>query len=116
MRHRYIGKKLNRKSSHRKLMFYNLSKQLIKYELIKTTLPKAKELRRYVEPLITKSKDISISSKRFVFRKINDKQIIRKLFTILSKRYLNRNGGYTKVLRYKYRKGDGAVLAIIKLT
>lgn len=115
MRHRNIGRYLNRSSSHRKAMFYNLSKNLIEHETIITTLQKAKELRRYVEPLITISKKNSVGSKRKIFKKIKDKKIINKLLLVLGKRYVNRPGGYTKILRYKYRKGDGAILAIIKL-
>lgn len=115
MRHKNIGRYLNRSSSHRKAMFYNLSKNLIEHETIITTLPKAKELRRYIEPLITISKNSSLINKRKIFRKVRDKKIINKLFLVLGKRYINRPGGYTKILRYKYRKGDGATLAIIKL-
>ncbi|HIH2762221.1 MAG TPA: 50S ribosomal protein L17 [Candidatus Azoamicus sp.] len=115
MRHRKIGRYLNRSSSHRKAMFYNLSKSLIKNELIVTTLQKAKELRRYIEPMITISKNYTLSNKREILKKIKDKKIINKLFLVLGKRYNNRPGGYTRILKYKYRKGDGATLAIMEL-
>lgn len=115
MRHRNTGRYLNRSSSHRKAMFYNLAKNLIKNELIITTLPKAKELRRYIEPLITLSKKDNLANKRVVLKKIHDKKLMTKLFLVLGKRYLNRHGGYTRILKYKHRKGDGAILAIIEL-
>lgn len=115
MRHRNTGRYFSRSSSHRKAMFYNLSKSLIKNELIITTLQKAKELRKYIEPLITISKNYTLSNKRNILKKINDKKIINKLFLVLGKRYVNRPGGYTKILKYKYRKGDGATLAIMEL-
>ncbi len=115
MRHRKIGRHLSRSSSHRKAMFYNLSQSLIKHELIITTLQKAKELRRFIEPLITISKNYTLSNKREILKKIKDKKIINKLFLVLGKRYADRAGGYTRILKYKYRKGDGAVLAIMEL-
>lgn len=115
MRHRNTGRYFSRSSSHRKAMFYNLAKSLIKNELIVTTLQKAKELRKYIEPLITISKTYTLSNKRMIFKKIKDKKIINKLFLVIGKRYVDRPGGYTKILKYKYRKGDGATLAIMEL-
>ena len=115
MRHRKSSGNFSRTSSHKKALFYNLSKFLIKYEFIKTTLKKAKELRRFVEPMITLSKNDTLSNRRHVFKKIRDKIIIRKLFLILGKRYINRNGGYLRIVKYKKRVGDGATLAIVEL-
>ncbi len=115
MRHRKISRHFSRTSSHRKIMFYNMSKSLIKHEIIVTTLEKAKELRRVIEPLITLSKIYTLSNKRLILKHIKDKIIINKLFNVLGKRYLNRPGGYVRILKYKYRKGDAAKLAIIEL-
>lgn len=115
MRHRKIGRYFSRSSSHRKAMFYNLSKSLIKNESIITTLQKAKELRRYIEPLITLSKIYTLTNKKEILKRIKDKKIINKLFLVLGKRYHDRPGGYTRILKYKYRKGDGAILAIMEL-
>lgn len=115
MRHRKIGKFLNRSSSHRKALFYNLSKNLIEKETIITTLPKAKELRRYIEPLITTAKKNTLAAKREIFKKIKNKNIVNKLCSILGKRYAERHGGYTKILKYKYRHGDAATLALMSL-
>ncbi len=115
MKHKITGRKLKRTSSHRKAMFYNMTKSLIKYESIKTTLPKANELRRYIEPLITLAKKDNLTSKRLIFKKIKDKNIIKKLFEITKKRYILRHGGYTRIYKYKYRNGDSAKMAIIEL-
>lgn len=115
MRHRKKGRKLNRTSSHKKAMFYNMSKSLIKYERIKTTIQKAKELRKYIEPIITTSKTNSLNNKRKILKKFKDKAIIKKLFKDIGIRFLNRNGGYTRIYKYKYRNGDGATMAIIEL-
>lgn len=115
MRHRKKGRKLSRTSSHRKAMFYNMTKSLIKHESIKTTIQKAKELRKYIEPIITTAKINSLNNKRKIFKKIKDKKIINKLFKNIGIRYLNRNGGYTRIYKYKYRHGDGATMAIIEL-
>ncbi|HFL8819420.1 MAG TPA: 50S ribosomal protein L17 [Candidatus Azoamicus sp. OHIO2] len=115
MRHRKSGKKLNRTSSHRKSMFYNMSRSLIKYETIITTLPKAKELRRFIEPLITLSKRNNLANKRAVLEKIKDKKILKKLFLVLGQRYINRSGGYTRIYKYQYRRGDAATMAVIEL-
>ena len=115
MRHKCRSKRFSRFSSHRKLMFYNLSKELIKHEAIKTTLTKAKELRRFVEPLITRAKIDTLANRRNILKKIKDKQIVNKLFYSLGKRYIKRCGGYLRILKYKYRHGDGAVLAFVEL-
>lgn len=115
MRHRNIGRYLSRSSSHRKALFLNLSKSLIKYGILKTTLEKAKELRRFIEPLITVSKIDSLTNRRFIFKKLRNKYIVHILFTEIAKRYLDRPGGYTRILKYKIRKGDNAKIAIIEL-
>lgn len=115
MRHRISGKKLSRTSSHRKAMLCNLSKELIKHETIKTTLVKAKELKRFIEPIITYSKVDTVSRRRHIFKKIRDKKLINKLFLTFGKKFLDRPGGYLRVLKYKHRVGDAAVLAIVKL-
>ncbi|WP_028388532.1 50S ribosomal protein L17 [Legionella fairfieldensis] len=115
MRHRNTGRKLSRTSSHRKAMFSNMCTSLIEHELIKTTLPKAKELRRYIEPLITVSKSDSVASRRHVFNKLRSKSAVGKLFTTLGPRYVERPGGYVRVLKCGYRAGDNAPMAIIEL-
>lgn len=115
MRHRNTGRKLGRTSSHRRAMFSNMCTSLIEHELIKTTLPKAKELRRYIEPLITVSKSDSVGSRRYVFDKLRSKSAVGKLFTTLGPRYVERPGGYVRVLKCGYRAGDNAPMAIIEL-
>lgn len=115
MRHRKIGRCLGRTSSHRRALFFNLSKELIKHGAIKTTLEKAKELRRVIEPLITLSKTDSLANRRLVFNKVRDKHIVHILFFTLGKKYLNRSGGYTRILKYKMRHGDCATIALIEL-
>lgn len=115
MRHRNVGRKFSRTSSHRKAMFSNMCTSLIEHELIKTTLPKAKELRRYIEPLITVSKSDSVASRRFVFDKLRSKGAVGKLFTTLGPRYVERPGGYVRVLKCGYRAGDNAPMAIVEL-
>ncbi len=115
MRHRNIGRYFNRNSEQRKALFLNLSKDLIKYGIIKTTLEKAKELRGYIEPLITLSKTDSISNRRLVFKKVRDKNSVHILFSVLGKRYVSRTGGYTRILKYGVRRGDCATLAFIEL-
>lgn len=115
MRHRNSGRKLNRTSSHRKAMFSNMCSSLIEHELIKTTLPKAKELRRYIEPLITVSKSDSVASRRHVFDTLRSKSAVGKLFTVLGPRYVERPGGYVRVLKCGYRSGDNAPMAIVEL-
>ena len=115
MRHRNAGRKLNRTSSHRKAMFSNMCTSLIEHELIRTTLPKAKELRRYIEPLITVSKTDSVASRRHVFDTLRSKNAVGKLFTILGPRYNERPGGYVRVLKCGNRAGDNAPMAYVEL-
>jgi large subunit ribosomal protein L17 len=115
MRHRNSGRSFSRTSSHRKAMFSNMCTSLIEHELIKTTLPKAKELRRYIEPLITVSKKDSVASRRFVFDKLRSKSAVGKLFKTLGPRYVERPGGYVRVLKCGYRVGDNAPMAIVEL-
>ncbi len=115
MRHRSGLKKLNRSSSHRLAMFRNMSNSLLKHEIIKTTLPKAKELRRFVEPMITLGKSPSVSSRRLAFNRLRDRDIVVKLFSELGPRYQNRNGGYLRILKYGFRNGDNAPMALVEL-
>ncbi len=115
MRHRNTGRSFGRTSSHRKAMFSNMCCSLIEHELIKTTLPKAKELRRYIEPLITVSKSDSVASRRHVFDTLRSKSAVGKLFTTLGPRYTERPGGYVRVLKCGFRPGDNAPMAIIEL-
>ncbi|CAL4043768.1 50S ribosomal protein L17 [Buchnera aphidicola (Anoecia corni)] len=115
MRHRKIGRKLNRKRSHLNSMLKNMAHSLFTYEIIKTTLSKAKELRRIVEPLITLSKKDSLSNRRILFSKIRDKKIVFKLIKDIGPRFLNRAGGYTRILRCGVRPGDCAPIAYIEL-
>ena len=115
MRHRQSGRKLNRTSSHRKSLFKNMAQALLKHEQIVTTLPKAKELKRVVEKLITLGKRGNLHSRRLAFNQIRDKDIVSKLFNILAKRYLDRKGGYTRVLKAGFRYGDSAPMAVIEL-
>lgn len=114
MRHRHAGRSFGRKSSHRKAMFANMCNALVEHELIKTTLPKAKELRRYIEPLITKSKSDSVASRRYVFDRLRSDSAVGKLFTELGPRYQDRPGGYVRVLKCGFRQGDSAPMAIIE--
>lgn len=114
MRHKNIGRYLSRTGSHRRAMFYNISKSLIKYESIKTTISKAKEVRMYLEPLITIAKVDNISNRRIAFSKLKDKSLVSKLFTDLAIRFASRNGGYLRILRYKRRIGDAAILAVVE--
>ncbi|CUX96216.1 50S ribosomal protein L17 [Candidatus Gullanella endobia] len=116
MRHRKNGRQLNRKSSHRQAMFRNMVSSLVRYELIKTTLPKAKELRCIVESLITLAKTNSIASRRLVFSRIRDNKIVAKLFNKLGPRFENRAGGYTRILKCGFRLGDNTPMAYIELT
>ena len=111
MRHRNSGRQLNRNSSHRKAMFSNMAISLFDHEVIKTTLPKAKELRRVAEPLITLAKTDSVANRRVAFSRIRDKAMVGKLFTDLGPRYQERPGGYLRITRLGTRKGDGAELA-----
>lgn len=115
MRHRNAGRSFSRTSSHRKAMFANMCCSLIEHELIKTTLPKAKELRRYIEPLITVGKSDSVASRRHVFDILRSKAAVGKLFTTLGPRYVERPGGYLRVLKCGYRAGDNAPMAIVEL-
>jgi len=115
MRHRCAHRKLNRTSAHRKAMFKNLAVALFRHEAIVTTLPKAKELRKVVEPLITLAKKPSLANRRLAFDRIRDREIVVKLFDTLGPRYAARNGGYTRVLKYGFRDGDNAPRAFIEL-
>ena len=115
MRHNNSLRKLNRTSSHRKAMFRNMTNSLLRHELIKTTLPKAKELRKYVEPVITLGKEPTLSNKRLAFSKLRDRDIVVKLFSQLGPRYMSRPGGYIRILKYGFRKGDNAPMALVQL-
>jgi len=115
MRHRKTGRKLNRTTSHRIAMFRNMAASLFKHELIKTTLPKAKDLRRVAERLITISKNNTDANRRLVASRLGDKEAIKKLFTILGPRYKDRPGGYLRVLKNGYRKSDNAPMAVVAL-
>jgi large subunit ribosomal protein L17 len=115
MRHRNAGRKFNRMASHRKAMFANMAAALIKHEQIVTTLPKAKDLRRVVEKLITLGKSGSLHSRRLAIARLRDEGMVRKLFDTLAPRYSKRNGGYTRVLKAGYRFGDAAPMAVIEL-
>lgn len=115
MRHGMNGRKLNRTSSHRKAMFSNMAAALIKHEQIKTTLPKAKELRPIVEKLITLGKKGGLANRRLAFAKLRDDAMVTKLFDVLASRYADRAGGYTRVLKAGFRYGDAAPMAVIEL-
>ncbi|RUL80106.1 50S ribosomal protein L17 [Dyella choica] len=115
MRHQKSGRKLNRTSSHREAMFKNMASSLIKHELIRTTLPKAKELRRVAEPLITLAKTDSVANRRLAFARLRDKQAVGKLFVELGPRYRERPGGYLRILKCGFRPGDNAPLAYVEL-
>lgn len=116
MRHQKSGRKLNRNSAHRKALFRNLAIALVEHEVIKTTLPKAKELRRFVEPLITLAKNDTTANRRLVFARLgNNKEAVKKLFDVVGKRSANRNGGYTRILKCGFRAGDAAPMAFIEL-
>lgn len=115
MRHRSGLRKLNRTSSHRLAMFRNMSVSLITHEAIKTTLPKAKELRKVVEPLITLAKDPTLANRRLAFARLRDRDAVTKLFEEIGPRYKERNGGYTRVLKMGFRQGDNAPMAFMEL-
>jgi large subunit ribosomal protein L17 len=115
MRHRKAGKQLNRNSSHRKAMFRNMACSLFEHELIKTTLPKAKELRRVAEPLITMAKEDGVSKRRLAFDRLRDDAAVGKLFAELGPRYKARPGGYLRILKCGYRPGDKAPMAYVEL-
>ena len=115
MRHRHSGRQLNRNSSHRKAMFRNMTVSLVEHELIKTTLPKAKELRSYAEPLITLAKEDSVANRRLAFDRVRNKAAVGKLFNELGPRYEARPGGYIRILKCGYRAGDKAPMAYVEL-
>ena len=115
MRHHSGLRKLNRSSSHRLAMFRNMSNSLLRHEVIKTTLPKAKELRRVVEPMITLGKKPSLANRRLAFNRLRDRDIVGKLFSELGPRYQTRNGGYLRILKFGFRKGDKAPMALVEL-
>ena len=116
MRHRKSGRRLGRNSSHRKAMFRNMAASMVKHETIRTTLPKAKELRRVVEPLITLAKEDSVANRRLAFDRLRDKEVVGKLFTDLGPRFRDRQGGYLRILKLGPRPGDAAPMAIVMLT
>ncbi len=115
MRHRKSGRKLNRNSSHRKAMFQNMAASLLRHETIKTTLPKAKELRRVVEPLITLAKEDGVAQRRQAFNRLRDKEVVGKLFTEIGPRFKERPGGYLRILKMGHRAGDAAPMALVML-
>lgn len=115
MRHRQSGRKLNRNSSSRKAMFRNMAASLLRHEMIKTTLPKAKELRRVAEPLITMAKQDSVSNRRLAFSRVRDREVVTKLFNELGPRYESRPGGYLRILKCGFRSGDNAPMAYVEL-
>ena len=115
MRHRQAGRKLNRNSSHRDAMFRNMATSLFQHETIRTTVAKAKELRRVAEPLITLGKDDSVAHRRLAFDRIRDRDTVGKLFNELGPRYKNRPGGYLRILKCGFRSGDSAPMAIVEL-
>ena len=115
MRHRRIGRQLSRNSSHRKALLQSLTNSLLRYEAIKTTLPKAKELRRVAEPLITRAKSDSVHNRRIAFARLRDNEVVAKLFTELGPRYQERPGGYLRIIKCANRAGDNAPMAYVSL-
>jgi len=115
MRHRNGLRKLNRTSAHRSAMFRNMANSLLRHELIKTTLPKAKELRRVVEPIITLGKKPSLANRRLAFDRLRDREMVVKVFDELGPRFVNRNGGYLRILKMGFRDGDNAPMALVEL-
>ena len=115
MRHRHGLRKLNRTSSHRRAMFRNMANSLLEHEVIKTTLPKAKELRKIVEPIINLGKTSSVPNRRLAFSRLRDRQLVTKLFTVLGPRYSKRPGGYLRILKNGFRVGDTAPMALVEL-
>jgi large subunit ribosomal protein L17 len=115
MRHQKSGRKFSRTSAHREAMFKNMAASLFKHELIKTTLPKAKELRRVAEPLITLAKVDSVANRRLAFARLRDKEAVGNLFTVLGPRYAARPGGYLRLLKCGFRAGDNAPMAYVEL-
>jgi len=115
MRHLKTGRKLNRNSSHRQAMFRNMAASLLSHEAIRTTVPKAKELRRVVEPLITLAKSDSVANRRLAFSRLRQRGVVTKLFTEIGPRYRDRPGGYTRILKCGFRQGDAAPMALMEL-
>lgn len=115
MRHRNSGRNFSRTSSHRKAMFKNMMVSMLKHELIKTTVPKAKELRMFIEPIITLAKIDSVHNRRLAFARLRDREIVTKLFNEIGPHFKNRAGGYLRVLKCGFRKGDNAPMAIVEL-
>jgi len=115
MRHKKAGRRLGRNSPHRKAMFRNMAASLLRHETIKTTLPKAKELRRVVEPLITLAREDGVAKRRLAFDRLRDKEVVGKLFTDLGPRFQDRPGGYLRILKLAPRPGDSAPMAIVQL-
>lgn len=115
MRHRNSGKQLGRNSSHRKAMFKNMMVSLLKHELIKTTVPKAKELRRFIEPMITLAKEDTLHRRRLAYTRLRDRDAVNKLFADLGPHFKTRPGGYLRILKCDFRKGDNAPMAIVEL-
>jgi large subunit ribosomal protein L17 len=115
MRHGNSNRKLNRTSSHRASMFRNMTASLLRHEIIKTTLPKAKELRKFAEPLITLGKTATLANRRLAFDRLRDRDIVGKLFGELGPRYNTRNGGYLRILKCGFRNGDNAPMALVEL-
>ena len=115
MRHRLANRKLNRTSSHRAALLRNLTNALLRHEVIKTTLPKAKELRRVAEPMITLGKKPSLANRRLAFSRLRDREMVVKLFDELGPRFAARNGGYLRILKFGFRNGDNAPMALIEL-
>ncbi|NCF61440.1 MAG: 50S ribosomal protein L17 [Gammaproteobacteria bacterium] len=115
MRHQKSGRKLNRNSSHRKAMFRNMASSLFEHEIIRTTVPKAKELRRVAEPLITLAKEDSVAHRRQAFDRLRDREVVTKLFNEIGPRYVDRPGGYLRILKCGFRTGDKAPMAYVEL-
>jgi len=115
MRHRQSNRKLNRTTSHRLAMFRNMTNSLLRHEAIKTTLPKAKELRRVVEPIITLGKTPSLANRRLAFDRLRDRELVTKVFDELGPRYAKRPGGYLRILKFGFRVGDNAPMALVEL-
>ena len=115
MRHHKSGRKLNRTSSHREALFKNMAASLFRHEQIRTTLPKAKELRRVAEPLITLAKSASVANRRLAYARLRDREVVTKLFDVLGVRYRNRPGGYLRILKFGFRTGDNAPMALVQL-
>lgn len=115
MRHRQSGRQLGRNSSHRQAMFKNMAVSLLRHEIIKTTLPKAKELRRVVEPMITRGKEDTVANRRIIFARTRDNEVTAKLFTEIGPRYQDRPGGYIRILKCGFRTGDKAPMAYVEL-